>query len=153
MKNKEVNWKTILAMAAAVAGGFSAGGYIEPSNIEKRLDSIENRLTAIETKLEIVLDDELSIAIYRIFQELLTNVAKHAKATLISIDMSLKSGVFELHVRDNGQGFDTANQESHHFGMIGINERVLSLDGEIQVDSSKSGTSISVIIPTAKKAA
>ena len=62
MKSKDINWKTILALVAAVASGFSAGGYIEPSNIEKRLDSIENRLTAIETKIELVLDEDKKLA-------------------------------------------------------------------------------------------
>ena len=103
---------------------------------------------------EIVLDKERSIAIFRIFQETLTNIARHANATAINVRMEKKDSGLLLVVRDNGKGV-TEKQilDPNSFGLIGMRERVIFLGGDFQIGGSpNNGTTVTVNIPLMEKA-
>jgi PAS domain S-box-containing protein len=72
---------------------------------------------------EFILPAEAQIAFYRICQEALNNIAKHAKATKVEIDLKQDGAVVELHIRDDGQGFDVEQKFSGHYGLSMMRER------------------------------
>jgi PAS domain S-box-containing protein len=96
----------------------------------------------------LVLDEVRAIALFRIVQEALTNVARHANATQVTISLEPAEHHWTLEIRDDGRGFDSATTRIKSFGLVGMRERVLMLGGEISVFSAPgSGTSITVRIP------
>ncbi len=102
---------------------------------------------------EIVLDRDRSTAVFRVFQETLTNIARHAKATKVSIGLTGGQGEFHLCVKDNGKGI-TEKQISDRksLGLIRIRERVYFWGGSVTITGSRmSGTEISVRIPLAEE--
>ncbi|MFL9869966.1 PAS domain-containing protein [Paraburkholderia fungorum] len=89
--------------------------------------------------------EEQAIALFRIVQEALTNVARHAEAKHVSITLEHKGSDCLLEVRDDGKGFDPVAVGRQSFGIVGMRERVLMLGGEINVASSPGcGTSLGV---------
>lgn len=84
-----------------------------------------------------------------IFQETLTNISRHAQATLVQIKFTQEEKYFSLSVKDNGKGFDTAIlSQSHSFGILGMKERSLIWNGEVDIQSEPGvGTSVSVRLP------
>lgn len=96
----------------------------------------------------LVLSDERATAIFRIVQEALTNVARHADARAVWITLRHTGGNCFLEVRDNGCGFDPEAIQLKSFGLAGMKERVLMLGGEISITSTPNrGTSINVRVP------
>ena len=97
----------------------------------------------------IVLDQTRSTALFRIFQETLTNIIRHADATRVEIVLREKDGSVELTVTDNGKGIteqEIADPKS--FGLMGIKERVYSLGGIVTISGSKEkGTTVQVSVP------
>lgn len=85
------------------------------------------------------LDEDLEIAIYRLVQEALTNVIKHASATRVRVLVRESEGEMLVEVQDDGAGFDTANVD-HGFGLGGMRERVGLAGGTLNIDSSGEGT-------------
>jgi len=97
---------------------------------------------------EFVLDDKLATALFRIVQESLTNVAKHARAQQVEIQIFRMEHKFLLIIQDDGIGFTADACSKNGFGMIGMHERVRSLGGEFVVESNPGcGTRIEVDIP------
>ena len=93
---------------------------------------------------------EIEAAIYRVVQESLHNVAKHAQAKSATVQMSRHDAVVYLTVEDDGVGMPAkANSpRSHSFGLAGIKERIASLDGEVRVHSEKGkGTRLEIMVP------
>ena len=88
---------------------------------------------------------EFEIAIYRIVQELMSNILKHAEATKADIHITKDSNQFTLIVEDNGKGFDPENPEKFGMGMANIKQRVAALGGVVSFDS-KPGAGATVII-------
>jgi len=103
---------------------------------------------AIEIKRINVIPD-LATAIYRIFQETLTNIARHAEATKVSVSLKKRQGRIALKVSDNGRGITGEQQsKSDAFGLIGIRERAYHWGGEIKINGKEGkGTTVSVSIP------
>ncbi|AMO93417.1 histidine kinase-, DNA gyrase B-, and HSP90-like ATPase family protein [Collimonas fungivorans] len=96
----------------------------------------------------IALDDKRATTIFRIAQESLTNISRHAAASQVEISLKRMEKNYLLEVRDNGRGFDTSLRKKKSFGLIGIRERTLMLGGEIAIFSvSGVGTTIKVSIP------
>ena len=98
---------------------------------------------------EISLPEGTAIALFRIFQEALTNVARHAQATEVDVWLQQAGGNLELMVHDNGRGFATGDpRKLDSYGLMGLRERVLMLAGEVGIESAPgSGTRIAVRIP------
>jgi PAS domain S-box-containing protein len=94
-------------------------------------------------------DADTSLALFRIVQEALTNIAKHAHASLVVLRMRRENGSISLEIRDNGRGIsegDLAKPKS--FGLRGIRERVRSLTGAFSVASGESGgTHLALQVP------
>ena len=80
------------------------------------------------------LDPELESTLYRVVQEALTNVVKHADAERVRFVLREESGRIEILVRDNGHGFDTM-RPTEGFGLLGMRERIELADGELEVRS------------------
>ena len=94
---------------------------------------------------------ETEAAIYRVVQEALHNVAKHAQAHAVNILMTRRDGAIRLLVEDDGVGMSARNSSrGHSFGLAGIKERVSMLGGELRVSSAKGkGTRLEVTVPEA----
>jgi signal transduction histidine kinase len=108
----------------------------------------------IETDLQAIdLDPDRATAVFRIFQETLTNIARHAKATRVTIRIEEKSGQLFLNVEDNGRGI--SSQEASNpasLGLLGMRERALLFDGEISVSGIPGrGTKVALRIPMKKR--
>jgi PAS domain S-box-containing protein len=95
------------------------------------------------------IDPERSTAIFRIFQEILTNIARHASATRVKINLDTQDGSLVLQVRDNGLGIDEREiTRSQSLGLLGMSERAHLLDGEVKIKGfQKQGTLVAVRIP------
>ncbi|MEW5957659.1 MAG: GAF domain-containing sensor histidine kinase [Chloroflexota bacterium] len=86
--------------------------------------------------------------LYRIAQEGLTNIARHAEARHVNLDLTITPAQVQLVIEDDGQGFDPAQVSPGHFGLIGLNERVKLLGGQLHLESSPgSGVRLEVVIP------
>ncbi len=98
---------------------------------------------------QLILDDEKSTAIFRIVQESLTNVARHAKASHVSIRFERNAEKLSLHIQDDGRGIEEgAMHKTRSFGLVGMRERVKALQGEFEVKSEVGkGTHIHIEIP------
>ena len=87
-------------------------------------------------------------ALYRIAQEALQNVAKHAHATKVALSLQNKDGKLILEIRDNGKGFDTSREFPGHLGMKSMPERAAQIGGEFHIQSQAGvGTTITVTVP------
>ena len=100
------------------------------------------------------LSDEINISLYRIVQECLTNVAKHANASRVDVDIQLSHSERRagkpcvlLEIKDNGIGFNS-HQTRRGLGLLGMRERVNSLNGEVRIDARPhAGVAIHISIP------
>jgi len=96
---------------------------------------------------------ELGAALYRMTQELLTNVIRHAKASHVTIRLGIQESVVALRVEDDGVGFassssSSSSSSSDRYGLRGIQERTELLGGQLVIDSQPGeGTRVTVTIP------
>lgn len=95
------------------------------------------------------LDPNLSTAVFRIFQEALTNVARHAYASRIEVRLSDETGRIRLDVIDDGRGITEAERDDiGSLGLLGMRERARSLGGEVEVRSRpEGGTAVCLRLP------
>lgn len=99
---------------------------------------------------DLVLDDAHSTAIYRIVQEALTNIARHAEASQITVALHRVDSELAITIQDNGRGLAAGDLEKvASMGLLGMRERVWSLDGSIEIgaDSEQGGTRIDIMLP------
>lgn len=98
---------------------------------------------------ELDLSDPLATTVYRLMQESLTNIAKHAKASSVEITLALNDGAIVMSVRDDGVGFSPQDpRKPNSYGLIGLRERVYLLGGTIHIDSAPGlGTTIDIHLP------
>ena len=81
------------------------------------------------------IDEDVKITIFRIIQEQLTNILKHANASCVNIVLKKEGKQITLEIGDNGKGFDTTLHRKG-VGITNINSRVSLYDGEVKIDSS-----------------
>ena len=118
--------------------------YTRRLNIEVELEAIdfEERLTP-----------EMETAVYRVVQEALTNVARHAQASRVHVRLERKESAVVAFINDNGKGFDAekitgSEAPEHGVGLLGIRERVSSLGGSFSIQSGPGqGTRLTIEIP------
>ncbi len=98
---------------------------------------------------ELTLDDERSTAIYRIVQEALTNVARHAQARKVRISVRRDDAHLRIVIGDDGRGINEAAMDKPaSLGLIGMRERVQNLAGEMTITGSEAqGTRIDIVLP------
>jgi signal transduction histidine kinase len=120
--------------------------------LERLAESFADQ-TEIDVRFETGLGDqrlapEVETALYRIVQESLTNVVKHAHASVVSIVLARKAGAVALVIEDDGRGFDPAETREGGFGLEGMRERIGLLEGRLQVESREgAGTTIVAEVP------
>ncbi len=108
-------------------------------------------LNAVET--ELILNDGLSTTIFRVIQESLTNVVRHAHATQVWITLSQTDGKLSFSIQDNGKGIAEQDFVKHQsFGLVGMRERVRALQGELTITGNEHGTCIEVALPITSEA-
>lgn len=125
--------------------------------MEWQIQEFQNRCgvhceAALECR-EGLLEKDLSTAVFRIFQETLTNIARHAGASRVRVRLLKKENCLLLEVADNGKGI-TAQQinDSRSFGIIGIRERVNLWGGQVNISGdARKGTKVTVQIPLQPK--
>jgi PAS domain S-box-containing protein len=94
------------------------------------------------------LPDATAIGLFRILQESLTNVMRHAEAHTVELNLSLNEGVLCMSIADDGKGFDDRAERPTSFGLVGMRERVLIMGGRLHLDSVLGeGTTLRVYIP------
>lgn len=99
------------------------------------------------------IEPDVAIAIYRVVQEALTNVARHSAARSLAITAQRTDGVLRLAVEDDGRGFDPADagaRRAHRTGLVGMRERLAAVGGTLDIESSPAaGTTVYVTVPLA----
>jgi signal transduction histidine kinase len=105
------------------------------------------------------LPGEIELALFRILQESLTNIHKHAKSTSAEVTLDVQPGEVCLTIEDNGKGIShelltrfQADGSNSGVGLSGMRERVSELGGRLDIHSSAAGTRIAAVIPLAKAA-
>ena len=98
------------------------------------------------TRVSVELRDEQSMALYRVVQEALNNIARHAHATQVRITLDADAQGLLLKVQDNGLGISTTPQ-STGLGMLGMRERIAALGGAIAWTRTQPGTLVQVSLP------
>jgi len=94
------------------------------------------------------LSEEKAVAFFRIFQESLTNIIKHSNAEKVDISLVKNNDNVEMMIKDNGRGFTTENLANKgSYGIIGMRERVKSLNGTLDISGAEDGVSVHVLIP------
>jgi signal transduction histidine kinase len=115
--------------------------------LARRTREVDGLEVALDVAVdEAALDPELKTAVYRVVQEALTNVGKHARADRVDIDVEHDGGEMRLRVADNGRGFDAARPASG-FGLAGMRERVALLGGTLELTTSDQATAVAARFP------
>jgi signal transduction histidine kinase len=95
---------------------------------------------------EMTLNKDLETTIYRLVQEALTNVAKHARAMSAEVAIEAADGAVRVQVSDDGVGFDVKDRTTG-FGLAGMRERVYLADGNLELRSDERGTTVCARLP------
>lgn len=104
---------------------------------------------------EITVDEERATALFRIFQETLTNIARHSGANEVSVELADEKGVISLQVHDNGKGISEEQFSARDsLGILGMRERAFLLGGELTIMATPGeGTTVRVQLPHGPEAA
>ena len=107
--------------------------------------------TLYADEAELRLDDAASTAIFRIVQEALTNIARHANASHVTMNLYRINSELLVQIRDDGRGIRAEDMEkAESLGLIGMRERVWAMNGEITIASDEPpGTRIDIVVPVA----
>jgi len=108
---------------------------------------IKCRITSLAE--DVSLDEARATALFRIFQEILTNVMRHAHATVVEVSMQEHNGELILRVKDNGVGIrETDVADTSSLGLLGMRERALVFGGQISIEGAEGeGTTVTVCLP------
>ena len=104
---------------------------------------------------DLPLDAQQSTAVFRIFQEILTNISRHAAASAVRVGVEVDGARLTLRVSDNGRGFDKLRlADPKALGLLGMRERALLLGGSIEIQSGAGqGTTVTLQVPLHRSAA
>jgi signal transduction histidine kinase len=128
-------------MGLVAAIGWQAKEFQKRTGIRCRV-----KLPPETTKLDI----DVATTAFRIFQEILTNVARHSRATRVDIDLGVTDEQVSLEVHDNGVGISEGDLNGRRsLGLLGMHERALLFGGEVNISGAAGhGTRVAVVIPT-----
>ncbi len=131
--------------------GLSAAMSWQAQEFQKR-SGIQCSVTIEESGLA-MLERELSTAIFRVFQEIMTNVARHSQATCVKVRLEQQNGSLIFEVTDNGRGITTEEvASSNSLGLIGIRERVMAFGGEVHfLGKHDKGTTVTLRVPIQRR--
>lgn len=115
----------------------------------EQLSGVACALSIDDAACDDALGDAPTLAVFRILQESLSNIARHSLATKVEVALSRDERLFSMRVKDNGVGMHPdAETKANTFGLVGIEERLSPLHGELIIDSEDgNGTMLSVFIP------
>lgn len=113
---------------------LSAGDLLDAVHFTLDLDEVEAGL-----------DSEFTYEIYRIAQEVFRNIAVHAQATSVSVQLHLTEGELVLSITDNGIG--GAIESNSQYGMRSISDRASAIGGSLEINSDRNGTGITLKVP------
>jgi signal transduction histidine kinase len=122
------------------------------SALERLVETFHEQ-TGIEVDLEPRLGEErlpfdVETTLYRITQEALTNVVKHAQAKRVSIVLMRRDRSVSAVIEDDGRGFSSGDSDEDGLGLLGMRERISLVGGRLEVESSPgSGTTLSIEVP------
>jgi len=130
----------------------------ESLEMEGLVAALTKQVAVLETRYQMSVDVslgaepdlslELKHALYRIAQEALHNIVKHARASTVAIQLAQVNNEICLQVRDNGRGFNSAAPFPGHFGIRSMQERAMKMGGIFTIESApEQGTSIAVRMP------
>jgi signal transduction histidine kinase len=120
--------------------------------IEMEVSGFQER-TGIEYNLSTPADDVgipgvVSVVVYRILQEALTNVARHAEARNVDVRLRKRDGTLYMEVRDDGRGLVPARTRAGTLGLTGMRERARSVGGELRIEAGRPcGTVVALAVP------
>ena len=119
----------------------------------ERLTSTFAEQTGIDAQLESQLPDarlpsEIETVLYRVVQEALTNVVKHARAQHVSVLLHARPGKVAVVIEDDGRGIAESDGSGDGIGLVGMRERIALVGGRLELESSANGTTIVVEVPT-----
>jgi signal transduction histidine kinase len=123
------------------------------SALERLVETFHEQ-TGIQVDLEPRLGEErlspdVETALYRITQEALTNVVKHAQANRVSIVLTRRMGSISAVIEDDGRGFGEGEAGENGLGLLGMRERIALVGGRLSVESSPgAGTTLSIEVPS-----
>jgi PAS domain S-box-containing protein len=144
--------KTVRRIATDLRPGVLDDLGLVPA-IEWQLQDFQAR-SGIECRLncdveDVALEGDRATAVFRVFQETLTNVARHAQATRVDVDLHCRNGCLELQVKDNGRGIsERQRRATGSLGLLGMRERVRLLQGELAIDGQPGqGTVVRLKVP------
>lgn len=128
------------------------------SNLDDLLRLLGNALSGrinipviVNATEEFTLPTDVQVAFYRVCQEALNNIAKHAKASKVEINLTKEGNEIEMYIRDDGQGFDPEETFSGHYGLGMMRERTEAIQAQLSISSRPGeGTELTVCwtIPT-----
>lgn len=161
LKDKAISIEGLLDQAMGTAGRVARQlrpGILKEFGLSAAIESLAEDFanstgTTCRTHCDLVDDGEIepdiSLAIFRIAQEALTNVAKHAHASLVVVRMQRENGSIELEIRDNGRGISDADMAKRKsFGLRGMRERIHALAGSFEISPGEhGGTSLKLQVP------
>jgi len=98
---------------------------------------------------ELGLSEAAALALFRAVQESLTNIARHASASRVTIDLSVDRQLLSLQVQDDGHGFDTQRpiRAGGGLGLLGMRERMLAIGARLSISSGPQGTTVAIQYP------
>ena len=139
-----------MSMKVSVIGGGPGGLYFALQGLRDEFvarHGIACSLFADEAELR--LDDAASTAIFRIVQEALTNIARHAGASSVTLYLYRIDSQLLISIRDDGRGIQAADMEkAQSLGLIGMRERVWGMHGDITICGDEPpGTRIDIVLP------
>jgi NarL family two-component system sensor histidine kinase YdfH len=149
--------RTTLAEARRVIDDLRASDR-DPIDLATAIQAEVDRFSAatglpceVDVTLPLEVPTAISDNVLRMISEALTNVARHASASHVQLQLRSIDQLIELTVRDNGCGFDPAAiDQMGHYGLIGLQERARALGGTLSIDSqSGRGTTLRIILPSA----
>ncbi|MCL6452758.1 MAG: sensor histidine kinase [Alicyclobacillus sp.] len=102
----------------------------------------------VAESMELKLVPARQVGVYRLLQEVLNNVHKHAEATRIHVSVAMDGSDYVFRIEDDGRGFDPAKIPAGHYGILGLYERARYLKGTVRIDSAPGqGTQVEIRIP------
>ncbi|OAQ41873.1 hypothetical protein A5893_01780 [Pedobacter psychrophilus] len=130
---------------ALLKAGLSAAIREFISKIDQNMLKVSLETTGLQQKL----DEQVETVIYRVIQEITTNVIKHANANKMSIQIANEQKEISISIEDNGSGFDASKlADKEGVGIRNIKDRIASLNGVVEFDSNiNKGTLVNIYIP------
>ena len=118
--------------------------------------AIEDVCQKMESKITFSLDFHgaelltpkyIELAIFRIIQELILNIGKHSQADVCKVSLTTEKHLITIEVADNGIGFNATEENFNGIGLKSIRNKISLLKGQMNIDSSKKGTTVTISIP------